>query len=139
ILKEQLNIFTNKEVSKITYDENNIFYTSCKRIFLIFELLKHVINLLKSCIASLTYCFIEIVQIAAALKRIPTKNIVQIYSFYDLNAKKELKFYDNNFVEMELLNSILNEIIFAEINSFDLKYESRENEIRLYLLASGCS
>ncbi|CAG8565811.1 7532_t:CDS:2 [Cetraspora pellucida] len=35
------------------------------------------------------------------------------------------------FVEMELLNSVLNEIIFAEMNNFDLKYESEENEIEI--------
>ncbi|CAG8807919.1 24542_t:CDS:2 [Gigaspora margarita] len=74
ILEKKPDIFTNQEVFKIICDENDIFYISCKRISLIFEPIKRVINLFESHIASLADCFMEIVQIAIALKKIPTSN-----------------------------------------------------------------
>ncbi|CAG8818124.1 43821_t:CDS:2, partial [Gigaspora margarita] len=74
ILEEKPDIFTNQEVFKIVCNEDDIFYMSCKRISLIFEPIKRVINLLESHTASLADCFMEIVQIAIALKKIPTSN-----------------------------------------------------------------
>ncbi|RIB16628.1 hypothetical protein C2G38_2316042 [Gigaspora rosea] len=74
ILEEQPDIFTNKEVFEIVFDEDDVFYTSCKRIALIFEPIKRVINLLKACTASLANCFMGIIQIAIALRRIPPSN-----------------------------------------------------------------
>ncbi|CAG8841143.1 4362_t:CDS:2, partial [Gigaspora margarita] len=186
------NIFTNQEVFQIICNEDDTFYTSCKRISLIFELIKRVINLLESHIANLANCFIGIVQIAVALKRISisnnfhtlaiatfdfryqqfdislylltyylypnyrnkglknekfieigeiaksienenldlqelaktmftivsSQNNLQLHSFYISNIEKELKLY--NFVEMELHNSALNEMIFAKIDNLDL-------------------
>ncbi|CAG8816965.1 13567_t:CDS:2, partial [Gigaspora rosea] len=64
ILEEQPEIFTNIEVFGIASDENDIFYTSCKRIALIFEPIKRVITLLES----------RIMQLAAAFRRIPSSN-----------------------------------------------------------------
>ncbi|CAG8827872.1 12789_t:CDS:2, partial [Gigaspora margarita] len=58
----------------IASDENDIFYTSCKRIALIFEPIKRVITLLESRMASLADCFLGIMQLAAAFKRIPSSN-----------------------------------------------------------------
>ncbi|CAG8828724.1 4630_t:CDS:2, partial [Gigaspora margarita] len=74
ILEEKPDIFTNQEVFKIICDEDDIFYTSCKRISLIFKPIKKVINLLESHMASLADCFMGIVQIAIALKKILTSN-----------------------------------------------------------------
>ncbi|CAG8848990.1 40645_t:CDS:2, partial [Gigaspora margarita] len=74
ILEEQPDIFTNQEVFEIASDENDIFYTFCRRIALIFEPVKRVITLLESHMASLADCFLGIIQIAAAFRRIPTSN-----------------------------------------------------------------
>ncbi|CAG8798049.1 202_t:CDS:2 [Gigaspora margarita] len=272
ILEEQPNIFTNREVFKIVNDENENFYTSCRRIALIFEPIKQVITLLESHIASLADCFLGIVHLAFAFKRISISNnfrflaiiafnhryqefdispyvltyflhpnyqshglqkgkfceicelavnyykglhhsekecrelvgqlikykanitlwdleyssnltpplwwgviedeymhlqelaktmfaiipsqasyeqnfsilkwfserrhtwlqvsrlesMAQIYSFYVSNVKKELSFCNNNFVEMELRNSVFNETIFAEINSPNLSEDNNE-------------
>ncbi|CAG8456259.1 23334_t:CDS:2, partial [Gigaspora rosea] len=230
------DIFTNREVFKIVNYENENFYTSCRKIALIFEPIKRVITLLESYIASLADCFLAIVHLASAFRRIPISNnfrslaitafnrryqefdispyvltyflhpnyrshglqkgkfrkicelavnyykglhhsekecrelvgqlikykanvtpwdleyslnltpplwwgviedeytylqelaktmyppkpasMAQIYSFYVSNVKKELSFCDNNFVEMELRNSVFNETIFAEINDW---------------------
>ncbi|CAG8839180.1 18661_t:CDS:2, partial [Gigaspora margarita] len=79
ILEEKPNIFTNQEVFQIVCDEDDTFYISCKRISLIFKPIKRVITLLESRTANLADCFIGIVQIAVALKRIPTSN-----NFYTL-------------------------------------------------------
>ncbi|CAG8816699.1 2512_t:CDS:2, partial [Gigaspora rosea] len=70
ILKEQPNIFTNKDVYEIAFDEGDVFYISCKRVALVFEPIKQVIDFLKSHTANLADCFIEIAQIATAFKRI---------------------------------------------------------------------
>ncbi|CAG8843532.1 39776_t:CDS:2, partial [Gigaspora margarita] len=53
-------------IDKIFEDKSNIFTNQ--------ELIKRVINLLESCMASLADCFIGIVQIATALKKIPASN-----------------------------------------------------------------
>ncbi|CAG8834959.1 12653_t:CDS:2, partial [Gigaspora margarita] len=74
MLEEKPNIFTNQEVFQIICDKDNTFYTLCKRISLIFKPIKRVITLLKSHIANLADCFIGIVQIAIALKRISASN-----------------------------------------------------------------
>ncbi|CAG8843138.1 34453_t:CDS:2, partial [Gigaspora margarita] len=70
ILKEQLNIFTNKDVYEIAFDEDEIFYTSCKKLALVFEPIKQVINFLESRTANLADCFIGIAQIATAFNNI---------------------------------------------------------------------
>ncbi|CAG8808919.1 15659_t:CDS:2 [Gigaspora margarita] len=243
ILEEQPEIFTNQEVFEIVNDENDNFYTSCRRIALIFEPIKRVITLLESRTASLADCFLGIIQLAATFRRIPTSNnfrhglqkgkfcdicemavnyykdlhhnekecrelvsqlikfkanatpwdlefsfnltlfvwwgvvedehthlqelaktmfaivpsqanceqnfsilkwfsegrrtqlhvsqlesMAQIYSFYVSNVKKELNFCDDNFVEMELRNSVFNETIFAEINGPDLRNDDENEE-----------
>ncbi|CAG8830008.1 39680_t:CDS:2, partial [Gigaspora margarita] len=74
ILEEQPEIFTNIQVFGIASNKNDIFYTSCKRIVLIFEPIKQVITLLESRIASLANCFLGIMQLAAAFRRIPSSN-----------------------------------------------------------------
>ncbi|CAG8791543.1 15563_t:CDS:2, partial [Gigaspora rosea] len=74
ILEEQLEIFTNQEVFEIAKHENDNFYTSCRRIALIFEPIKRVITLLESRMASLADCFLGIIQLAATFRRIPTSN-----------------------------------------------------------------
>ncbi|RIB07311.1 hypothetical protein C2G38_2114047, partial [Gigaspora rosea] len=57
------------------------------------------------------------------------ESMAQIYSFYVSNVKKELNFCNDNFVEMELRNSVFNETIFAEINGPDLRNEVEDEEI----------
>ncbi|CAG8475615.1 28659_t:CDS:2 [Gigaspora margarita] len=64
IFEEQPDIFTNKDV----------FYTLCKRLALVFEPIKRVINFLESHTANLADCFVEIAQIAASFKRIHPSN-----------------------------------------------------------------
>ncbi|CAG8821578.1 40161_t:CDS:2, partial [Gigaspora margarita] len=152
ILEEKPNIFTNQEVFQIVCDEDNTFYTSCKRISLIFEPIKQVITLLESHIANLANCFIGIVQIAIALKRIPTSNnfhtlailqvpqlesMAQLHSFYISNIEKELKLH--NFVKMELCNSALNKTIFAEMDNLNLNNyeEEEENEMNILDLTTN--
>ncbi|CAG8573996.1 13586_t:CDS:2 [Cetraspora pellucida] len=68
ILEKQSDIFINIEVFGIASDENNTFYTSCKRIALIFKPVKQIITLLESCIASLANCFLGIIQLAAVFR-----------------------------------------------------------------------
>ncbi|CAG8804239.1 4208_t:CDS:2, partial [Gigaspora rosea] len=58
IFEEQPNIFTNKDVYEIAFDEVDVFYTSCKRLTLVFEPIKQVINFLESRTANLANCFI---------------------------------------------------------------------------------
>ncbi|CAG8668100.1 15031_t:CDS:2 [Gigaspora margarita] len=87
ILEEQPEIFTNHEVFEIVKNENDIFYTSCRRIALIFEPIKQVISLLESHTANLADCFLEIIQITAAFRRIPTSNnfcplAIAAFNFY---------------------------------------------------------
>ncbi|CAG8792007.1 2882_t:CDS:2, partial [Gigaspora rosea] len=74
ILEEHPDIFTNQDVFGIASDENDTFYTSCRRIALIFEPIKRVITLLESRMACLADCFLGIVQLAVAFRRIPTSN-----------------------------------------------------------------
>ncbi|CAG8813227.1 40466_t:CDS:10, partial [Gigaspora margarita] len=233
ILEEKLDIFTNQEVFKIVCDEDDIFYTSCKRISLIFEPIKRVINLLESCIASLADCFMEIVQIAIALKKIPASSnfrtlaivvfnfryhqhdifpyiltyflhsnyrnqglkkgkfleicelaaelmsqlikykakagpwkleyssnltpslwwdaiedehtdlqklaktiMAQLYSYYISNVEKESKLHDD-FMEIELYNSALNETIFAEIDNLEPNKYEEEDEMNTVDLATN--
>ncbi|CAG8772065.1 24030_t:CDS:1, partial [Cetraspora pellucida] len=76
-------------VFEIAFDENDSFYPLCKRIVLIFELIKQVINLLKSHIATLADCFIGIVQIAIALKKIPTSNNLRTLAIAVFNTRYE--------------------------------------------------
>ncbi|CAG8806022.1 31680_t:CDS:2, partial [Gigaspora margarita] len=74
IFKEQLDIFTNKDVYKIVFNKDNIFYTSCKRLALVFKPIKQVINFFESRTANLADCFVGIAQIAASFKRIHPSN-----------------------------------------------------------------
>ncbi|CAG8804952.1 39318_t:CDS:2 [Gigaspora margarita] len=200
ILEEKPDIFTNQEVFKIVCDEDDIFYTLCKRISLIFEPIKRVINLLKNYTVSLANCFMRIVQIAIALKKIPTKicelateyykeahyndkeyhrlmsqlikykarvgswkleyssnltpslwwdaiedehtdlqklaKIISMIRKHSSNVEKELKLRDD-FAEIELRNSVLNEMIFAEINNLESnKYEDKD-ELNIEDLAAN--
>ena len=52
--------------------------------------------------------------------------MAQIHSFYVSNIKKELRFYNNNFVEIELHNNALSEMVFAKVDNHDSN-ESKEN------------
>ncbi|CAG8771474.1 5034_t:CDS:1, partial [Cetraspora pellucida] len=76
-------------VFKIAFDKNDNFYPLCKRIALIFELIKRVINLLESRTATLADCFIGIVQIAIALKKIPISNDLYTLAIAVFNARYE--------------------------------------------------
>ncbi|CAG8837391.1 44275_t:CDS:2, partial [Gigaspora margarita] len=87
ILEEKPNIFTNQEVFQIVCDEDDTFYISCKRIFLIFEPIKQVINLLENCTANLANCFIRIVQIA----QFDISPYLLTYYFYSNYQNKGLK------------------------------------------------
>ncbi|CAG8852197.1 1503_t:CDS:2, partial [Gigaspora margarita] len=89
ILEEQPHIFTNKEVFEIAFDENDVFYTSCRRIALIFEPIKRVISLLEGCTASLADCFMGIIQIAIALRRIPPSNNFRSLAIAAFNLRYE--------------------------------------------------
>ncbi|CAG8854509.1 17452_t:CDS:2, partial [Gigaspora margarita] len=85
----------------IASDENDIFYTSCKRIALIFKPIKRVITLLESHMASLADCFLGIMQLAAAFRRIPSSNnfrSLAIAAFNPVNYYKDLHYSENELV-----------------------------------------
>ncbi|CAG8806678.1 26821_t:CDS:2, partial [Gigaspora margarita] len=65
ILEEQPEIFTNHEVFEIANDENDNFYTS----------------------SSLADCFLEIVQLAAIFRRIPTSNNFRSLAIAAFNSR----------------------------------------------------
>ncbi|CAG8807918.1 24541_t:CDS:1, partial [Gigaspora margarita] len=54
--------------------------------------------------------------------------MAQLHSYYISNIKKELKLCDN-FAEIELHNSALNKMIFAEIDNLEPNKYEEENEI----------
>ncbi|CAG8804041.1 44828_t:CDS:2, partial [Gigaspora margarita] len=157
IFEEQLNIFTNKNVYKIAFNKDDVFYISYKRLTLVFEPIKQVINFLESRTANLADCFIGISQIAAAFKRIHPSNDLcapaiasfnfhfeQFYiSLYLLtyflhpnyrtrSLKKgnfKLNFYDKNFEEVKLYSSVVNETIFAKV--YNNRSNNDEDEIEI--------
>ncbi|CAG8712473.1 3672_t:CDS:2, partial [Gigaspora rosea] len=66
--------FLEINVYEIAFNEDDVFYTSCKRLALGFKPIKRIINFLESRTANLADCFVEIAQIAASFKRIHPSN-----------------------------------------------------------------
>ncbi|CAG8821455.1 33126_t:CDS:2 [Gigaspora margarita] len=150
ILEEQPDIFTNREVFKIVNDKNENFYTSYRKIALIFEPIKQKGKFCEICELAVNYykglyhsekeCrelgviedeYMHLQELAKTIFAIiPSQASYEEYgpnySFYVSNVKKELSFCNNNFVEMELRNSVFNETIFAKINGSDLSEDNDE-------------
>ncbi|CAG8730558.1 13677_t:CDS:2, partial [Cetraspora pellucida] len=170
ILEEQPNIFTNKEVFEIAFNENDTTLADCFiGIVQIAIALKKIPTSNNLCTLAIAFCDIcelaisyykdmhhsekecrelgvvedeynhlqELAKTMFAILQVPRlKSMAQIYSFYVSNFKKELKFYDNNCVEMELYNSVLNETIFAKMNNVELNNENKDELEIVNLMAN---
>ncbi|CAG8540235.1 9679_t:CDS:2 [Gigaspora margarita] len=107
-------------------NEDDTFYISYKRISLIFELIKRVINLLESHMANLANCFIGIVQIAVALKKISASNnfrtlAIAVFNFryqqFDISSYLLTYYFHPNYRNKGLKNGKFLEIAVEDKNS----------------------